>query len=633
KSLFSIIRLIPELVKIIKKENIEIVHARSRIPAWIAYFACKKTNIPFITTCHGYYKKHPFSYVMGLAKLVIAPSNSIAYHMYKDFRTPLEKIRIVPRGLDLEKFKFIPCEEKKNPPYCVGMLGRITPLKGHSYFLRAMAEVVKEIPDLKILIVGSAPKEKYKEDLEILAKRLGLGDITEFIPPVKDISSIMAKLNVLVLSSIQPEAFGRVIIEAQASGVPVVATRIGGALDIIEDKKTGLLVLPFDVQGMANSIIKILKDKDLATTLSKNAYEKVKKNYTLKNFAESTLKVYEEAISNFKILLIKLSALGDVILFTPTLKLIRKNFASNYKISVLVGEETKEVLLNCPYIDELIVYDFKGKDKGLKGIIRLACSLKERNFDILVDFQNNYRSHILGFLAGIPLRYGFNRKAGFFLNRRVPYSNMDRGPLEHQGRILNILGVEFREEELELWPTKEDELYIDEFLNSHWLSSHTSLVGINIGASSKWQTKFWPPQYILKLSQLLSKENLRVVLTGTEKDYFLATELIEKISGIKPINACGKTTINQLICLIKRCKVYISADSAPLHIACAVKTPCIAIFGPTDPKSHLTLRGNVILLYKNLACSPCYKKTCRTKKCMYEIDPKEVFEAVERILK
>ena len=633
KSLFNILKMIPELIKIIKKENIQIVHARSRIPAWIAYFACRKTKTTFITTCHGYYSKNPFSSVMGWGKLVICPSTVVARHMQKDFGVPYERIRVIARGVDLEKFKFIPYEKRNKNPYYVGMIGRITPLKGHIYFLRAMAKVLKWCDqNLRILIVGDAPKREYKEELEMEVKRLGLENITDFISATDDIPSIMERLNLLVLSSIKPESFGRVIIEAQASGVLVVATRLGGAIEIIEDGKTGLLVTPSEPEEMAKAIIRLIMDEKLAEEITKNAYERIKQKFTLENFAENTLKVYEEALNSFKLLLIKISALGDLILFIPSLKLIRKHFPSNYKIYVLVGEEFKEVLLNCPYIDGLIVYDYKGKDKGYLGILSIARRIKKGNFDILIDFQNNYRSHLLGFLAGVPLRYGFDRKLGFLLNKKIPYTEMDKGPLEHQGRILKMLGIEFKEEELELWPSKEDQKYIEEFLNAHWISLSTKLIGINISASLKWQTKNWPLEYFQELCQGLSQKGLRVVITGTEKDLDLARDLINRIYEIKPINACGKTTINQLACLIKHCKVYISCDSAPLHIALAVKTPYIALFGPTDPQRHLVLSKRGILLYKKIPCSPCYKKTCKTKECMYSIKPQEVLEAVGKLL-
>lgn len=109
--------------------------------------------------------------------------------------------------------------------------------------------------------------------------------------------------------------------------------------------------------------------------------------------------------------------------------------------------------------------------------------------------------------------------------------------------------------------------------------------------------------------------------------------MLNSAKAPKPINACAKTTVNQLACLIKRCSVYISADSAPLHIAASVKTPFVALFGATDPARHLALAKDFVLIKKDLPCSACYKSECKEIKCMELITPQEVLEAVEKLLK
>jgi len=635
KSPFTIIKTIPALVEIIKKENIDIVHARSRVPAWISYFAARKTKRPLITTCHGYYSRHLFSWVMGWAKLVICPSKVIAQHMIEDFGVSREKIRLIPRGVDLEKFRFIAPDEKRKDGFNVGIIGRLTPLKGHLYFIKAMAEVAKVVPKLKIWIIGDAPSHKmaYKEDLKALVRRLGLWPQIEFLGNQKDIPSILENLDLLVLASITHEAFGRVIIEAQASGVPVVATRVGGVIDIIEDGLNGLLVAPASSDEIAKSVIKIFQDPQLARRLAENAYRKVKEEYSLEKMAERTLKVYQEAINNFRILIIKFSSLGDIILSTAALRAIRKKFAKNHKINLLVSEEAKELFFKCPYIDDLLVYDFKNKDKGLKGILRLACSLRKENFDIVIDLQNNHKSHIISALTLSPKRYGYDRKFGFLLNYRIKYDTPPIDPLTHQFRILKMLEIDLDEPSLELWPTQEDQDYIDEFLRSNWISYHQKMVGINISASQKWTTKVWPLDYIIKLCEELGRNNIRVIITGTEKDLAQADTLINHVKETKIINACGKTNLNQLACLIKRCNVYVSADSAPLHIAVAIKTPIVALFGPTDPLRHLPPVKECMVIKKNLNCSPCYKSKCKSKKCMHLITPEEVYEAIKQLIK
>lgn len=635
KSLFTAVKMVERLEEIIKKEEITVVHAQSRVPAWIAYFAARKTKTVFITTCHGYYSKHIFSKVMGWGKRVIAISNVIARHMIDDFCVLHERIKLIPSGIDLEKFRQMPIDARKKDQLNVGIIGRLTPLKGHLYFIKAMAKVVKVIPNVKIWIVGDAPssKEAYKEQLQILVKRLGLTNNTEFLGNQKDIPTVISHLDCLALATTVPEAFGRVIIEAQACKVPVVATRVGGVVDIIEDEKTGLLVPPADPESMAQSVLKILKNPELAHNLAQNAYIKVKEEYSAQLMAERILDVYKEASQNFNILIIKFSSLGDIILSTAAIRAIREKFGPDYKISFLVGVESKDALLTCPYIDKLLVCDFKNKDKGIKGLLKLGSVLRNKNFDMVIDLQNNRKSHILSGLTFSFARYGYdNKKLSFLLNHRVKDDAPLMAPVPHQFKILNMLGIELKDYGLELWPTQEDQNYIDEMLSSEWLSANQRIIGINISASKKWLSKSWPLDNLARLCEELGRADMRIVITGTENDLSVGNKLTGMVRDVKIINACGRTTVNQLACLVKRCKVYISCDSAPLHIAASVGTAFVALFGPTEPLRHLPPAKDFVLIKKDLPCSPCYKPKCKTKECMELITTEEVLEAVKKLL-
>jgi lipopolysaccharide heptosyltransferase II len=637
KSIISIIKLIPKLVAIIKKEEIEIVHARSRVPAWIAYFACRRSQAVLVTTCHGYYTKHFFSSVMGWGKKVIVLSNVIARHMIEDFRVPHERIILVPRSVDLERFKFRDPGAKRKEEFNVGIIGRITPLKGHLHFIKAMARVLRVVPRLKIWIVGDAPasKEAYKEELQILVRRLGLWHCTEFLGTQRDIPGILGHLDLVVLATTTHEAFGRVVVEAQAAGVPVVATQVGGVIDIIEDGYNGFLVPPADPKSMAEAALKIFKDPQLASELAQHAYAKVKEKYNVELMVKNTLDVYRTVLNNFKILVIKLGSLGDVILTTAALRALREKFPqANYQISLLIGEESKDILLRCPYIDELLVCDLKNKDKGLRGLWKIGQGLREKNFDLVVDLQNNRASHLLAYLSGCINRYGYNnKKFSFLLNHAVIDQGVPLDPVTHQFKVLKMLGIDLLNNALELWPSQEEERAVEELLNAQWLSQAQKVVGINISASQRWGTKLWPLEYIICLCEELGLKDIRVIITGTQQDQPLANMLINSLKNTKVINACGKTNINELALLIKKCQVFISADSSPLHIASAVGTPFIALFGPTDSRRHLPPAKNYIVIDKKTVCSPCYKTKCRSKRCMAAISPAEVFAAVMKLLK
>jgi heptosyltransferase-2 len=239
----------------------------------------------------------------------------------------------------------------------------------------------------------------------------------------------------------------------------------------------------------------------------------------------------------------------------------------------------------------------------------------------------------LAFLTSAGQRYGYdNKKFAFLLNHRIKDELPAMDPVSHQFRLLGQLGIALEDPTLELWPSESDQAYVIELLSTQWLSANQRLVGINISASPRWLTKCWPKPHIAKLCEELGLRDIRVVITGTEYDLADANTLANLAKNTKIINTCGKTSINQLACLIKRCSVYISADSSPLHVAASQGIPFVALFGPTDPQRHLPPANNYLVLKKDLDCSPCYRAKCKTNKCMKLITPQEVLEAIEKLL-
>lgn len=633
KSLFVIIRMVKAVVKVVREENIHIIHCRSRVPAWIGYFASRLTKVPFITTCHGCYSKHVFSSVMGWGKLVIAPSNAIAVDMVENFKVPYQRIRVIPRSVDSERFKFLPPEKRNWEVFNIGIIGRVTPIKGHIDFLKAMAKVARVYPGIKIWIVGAAPASKklYMEELLLLSRRLGLAKHTKFLGSQKDVPAVLSQLNILVLATHTQEAFGRVIIEAQVSGVPVVATEVGGVVDIIRDGQTGLLVPAKDTDKMAEAVLRLVNDEPLRNSLIYAANEDARSRFTVANMGLTTLRVYQEAIDKTNLLIIKFGAIGDLILSVPAIRALREKFGGNCRISFVVGREGKPILDKCPYVDEIIVYDHK--KIGWRGFLKLAKYLRKKCFDMVIDLQNNRKSHLLSFLTLSAKRYGYdNKKWGFLLNFRASMPAIKIPPVEHQFRILKMLGIELMNPKLELWVSEDDRARINDFLNSYFVIRPKYLAAINLGASRRWNSKQWPKEHIIKLINELAARGIVSLLIGQEYQRGLENAVYSKCAGVKPVPACGKTSLAELFALISRCDVLISPDSAPLHIAAALNIPFVALFGPTDCLRHMPPAERFVLLKKDIKCSPCYKPDCRRNKCMSGITVDEVFSAVEGLL-
>ena len=410
-------------------------------------------------------------------------------------------------------------------------------------------------------------------------------------------------------------------------GVPVVATRMGGLVDVIENEKDGLLVPPDDPRLLADAVLRLLKEPETAAVMAASLRRKVEKEFSLELMFRKTLSVYEEAVNKKKILLIKLSAVGDVILIVPSLRELRRKYPDAW-ISVLVGRKSRKIIRNCPYVDDTIVYEETEKNRFL-SLFKVARLLAKEDFDIVVDLQNNRDSHFLSYFSGARIRAGHhNHKWSFFLNKKTQKTESSMPPLEHQFQVLKLLDIEAQDKRLELWTNKEEEEKVASFLESQWVAPSQMLVGINPGSSLRWPTKQWPIENFAKLCDELARKNIRVVITGSSEDSSAAEELF-KLTRNKPVNAVGKTSITELAALVKRCQVFISPHSAPMHIASSVDVPLVAIFGPTDPKRHLVPPSHYQVFWKEVPCSPCYLRSCPIGHiCMQRITVQEVLDSV-----
>jgi lipopolysaccharide heptosyltransferase II len=647
KSLFAVLANIPKVAKVLQEEKIDIVHARSRVPAIISFLACRRIPaVRFVTTCHGYYSHNFFSRIMGWGRYVIVSSNAIAKHMVEDFAVPEGRVRLIPRGVDLEQFRFSQKRQdvsasssgyrtgraQNTTRFTVGVIGRLTPIKGHKYFLLALAKLRRTLPRIRGLIVGDASpgKEGYKEELKMLTRRLSLDRYVDFVGRESDVPGILSRLDILVLPTITQEAFGRVIIEAGATGVPVIATRVGGVLDIIQDGVNGILVDPKDPADLASAMMKLFNDPELAQRLVLAARKNVEEKFSLGQMVEKTINVYVEAQTKSKILVIKLGALGDIILAGPSLRALREKFPRAH-ISVLVKQAYRPILENCPYINEVLELPSSGK-KYYEDIWHISSLLRKTGFDMVVDLQNSRKSHILAYLSACNRRYGYdNGKFSFLLNKKVSSLKQPLSPVKHQARTLALLGIESVRDDLELWPDRNDEIWADDFFKEHKKDEAVPLIGINLGASPQWPSKRWNVEKFAALLGKIQDARMRVVFTGKGAD----KGLLKSLKQLCPnyfIDAVDKTSFTQLACIIKRCDVYISSDSAPLHIAYAVKTPVVALFGPTDWRRHTMENVRQVVVKKEVSCGPCYKRQCRKHTCMEEIAVEEVFAAIKKLL-
>ncbi len=638
KSVMSL-ALVKTITSFLERERIDIIHARSRVPAWLAYLAARRTNCDFVTTCHGYYSKHFLSRVMGWGKRVIVISHSIGRRMIDDFEVPPERVTLIHRGVDLGLYPFAP--DKYDRPqkgnFKIINIGRITPIKGHEEFIRAVHLLSRRVSNVEAWIVGApdSGKEGYFRGLKLMVSRLGLESQIKFLGTRRDVPELVREADLLVLSSKIPEAFGRVLIEAGAVGTAVAASRIGGILDVVDHEKTGLLFSPEDEEEMAQTMERLLLNRTASKTFACALRRKVEQEFTLDQMVEKTCRVYQEVRREKRILIAKLGALGDLVLAVPSFRMIRKRFPEAH-LTLLADSRLIPLMERSPYLDELICFNRQDRRMPWRQILSISKKLRSASFDMSIDFQNNWQTHWLAFLARIPMRYGYRRGGtGYLLTHPVLSWDRQLAPVEHQFQVLKRAGVIHYDDQMELWTEPDQDAYFVRLFGKTSGFPPKPCVGFVLGASPKWATKQWPLEYFLKLAGRLVRElDCRVVLLGTQEDEPLARAFRDINSG-SIIDITGKTTLAQLPSSVKQLDVIVTGDTAPLHIASAVGTKIVALFGPTEPKRHMPPGVDHVVLVKRIPCQPCYRGTCANQeklKCLRSITVDEVFEAVKEQL-
>ena len=630
KSPWAMWQALPALHRLVRVINADVLHARSRVPAWIGYATARRANIPFVTTCHGFYTPHPASRVMTWGRRVIAPSNALGRYLIDRFHLPPERLRVIPRGVDLSAFPFREPLPHTTGPWRIGLIGRFSTLKGHEVAIRALHQLIQRRSDATLCLIGDAPPEKpgVRQRLERLAESLGVAHAVEWLGMRHDIPDALRSLDVVIVPSTYPESFGRSVIEAQAVGVPVIASRIGALAEMVEDGRTGLLVSPGDASELARAVARVIQDEPLRDRLVHAARRRVEREFGLERMVEATLAVYEECLSKPRIAIWKLSALGDVVLATPTLRAIRRQFPESF-ITLIVGRACYEAIARCPYVNDVLIADPTRKARTLLGKLRFAQRLKRLGADLSIDLQNSRLTHLWAWLAGIPVRIGYQRRWGRLLSRAVIPPRSPMHPVAHQHYLLKTVGFLPDGEALELWPSEEDAQRVERLLKEAGLDVTKPLVGLHLGGSQRWKTKRWSLTQWAALCDRLAQQEAQVVITGTAADQPLSDQVL-RLSRSKPFVAVGQTSLMELACLIRRCQVYVTNDSAPLHIAAAMGTPTVALFGPTDPARHAPRSPVVRIIKKDVFCSPCYSTWCRTitHACMTRISAEEVLRAV-----
>ncbi len=310
KSPLGIWRNAARLEAVIRAEGVSLVHARSRAPAWSAWLACRRAGTHFMTTWHGAYGeglpgKRRYNSVMARGERVIAVSFFIANLIMRHHRLDPARIRVIHRGVDPSVFDpdAVPAERVRRLAEAwrlpedrplVMLPGRLTRWKGQEVLIAALARMQRR--DAVGVLVGAAQgRNRYAQDLARQAAHLGV-DI-RLVGDCDDMPAALLLADAVVNASTEPEAFGRVVIEAQAMARPVIATDHGGAVETVEHGDTGWRVPPGDADALAAALDHVLATSpDRLAALGARARASVRANYTVAKMQAATLDVYREVL-------------------------------------------------------------------------------------------------------------------------------------------------------------------------------------------------------------------------------------------------------------------------------------------------------------------------------------------------
>ena len=334
-----------------------------------------------------------------------------------------------------------------------------------------------------------------------------------------------------------------------------------------------------------------------------------------------------------KILIRSVNWVGDAVMTTPAISVIREHFP-DAEITILANNLVSQLFLLHPGIDNIITFDRQGKHKGITGRLRLAAELRKQRFDLAIIFPNSFDSVVVPWLAGIPNRIGLcSDGRTLLLNGR--YNTVKGANSEHEvDYYLNLLehfGITGTRTPLHLVFSGEEEKNAAALLAKKGIQPGDFVLGINPGASYGSAKRWYPERFAAVASRLATEWSAKVVIFGGPGETEIAADIENGLHGAA-VNLAGKTSMRELMALIKRCNFFITNDSGPMHIAAAFDVPLVAIFGSTDHTGTSPYSKNAVVVRGEVECTPCKLRECPSDhRCMKAVTEELVISAALRL--
>ncbi len=336
-----------------------------------------------------------------------------------------------------------------------------------------------------------------------------------------------------------------------------------------------------------------------------------------------------------RILITRTDRLGDVVLSTPVIRAVRRAYPSAY-IAFMVRPENKDVVIHNPDLDEVVIYDKNGSRRSFLQTLLFALSLRKKRFDTALALHPENRTHIIMFFAGVPRRIGYDRKLPWLLTKKIPHRKQvgDKHEVDYNLDMARKAGFEIGEADRipYIVTSDKDKKMIDATLKTCGISG--DIIAFHVGASCP--SKRWPVERFAEVAdELYTKYKCDIVLVGGDDTEELSGRMTSLMRS-KAVDLTGALLLGELAEFLSRCRLFISNDSGPVHVAAAVGTPVISLFGRKDPglspKRWGPVGGSGKVLHKDAGCDECRAHECEKGfKCLQAVTARDVVDAAAEI--
>ena len=634
---------LPKLARIIENEHVDLLNAHNWTAGAVGNLAARLAQIPYVFTVHG--ARDPFQrfFVYYWGPKVVAMSAASRDQLINGFHLPPERVALSLIGVDTDRFK--PQAPASAVMDNLGLEAEAPKIVHVSRFSRGKAEVA-------LRLIAAAPAlEEHVAGFQVLLA--GVGPLAQEVAARVDEANkalgrrafIFAggRADVPELMSVADVAVGTatVALEAMACGKPVVAAGKVGFVGLVTPETFDAASAtcfgdhaaaePTTPGELASAVIAVLTDPARRRRLGEFGRRMALESFSLRRAAENVEGIYRDVLGASRpvrrIAAFHLNQIGDLIFSLPTLEALQLRFPEAKIVSVL-RPNLVELMQASPYVDEILV-----RSGGWVNEMRLVRASRARDFDVAVAFSQSASTVLQALGCGASKRIGFvDADLSFLLNHKVHLRGLPwPGKL---ARLAVCMGAAAPRESYAgmLAIPQACRERAKQLLQTCGIDDRARVAAIAPGASARQRHKTWEADRFAGVADHLhAAYGATAVIVGGPGDEPDAARIAAAMSA-PSVDLAGRTSTGELAAILERCAITVGIDSGPIHVAAAMGTPVVALFGPTDPTRTAPRGEGHEIVTAGLPCSPC-ARACSTRDCMRGIGVEQVTAAVDRVLR